>query len=293
MFRLMLNAHPDLVEVGENQYMIDGLHDPNAAELSYNTEWLKNERVFRMFDMSCPKGLDGTALLDNFVDQLRADREGSTVITFHAGIDALERLFPNAKYIHIYRDPRDVSNSATRFGWSGNVYYGCDFWLDAEESWARIKPTLSQDRYAEVRYEDLVLNAPKELARLCDFLDIEFTNEMFGYADKSTYDKPDPTLIQQWKRKMTERQTALVEHRCGFLMDQLGYERAHPDLKPLGGVSKLFLAIDNKLRKVAAAVRFYGLRDYGLEKIYRVPGFSKRRQETLIRMQETMNRSLK
>ena len=293
MFRLMLGAHPDLVEIGENQFMVDGLNDPNAANFNYDAHWLRHERVFRMRNLTCPDNLDGRNLLEDMIDQMRDGRPGPPVITFHADIDVLDRLFPTARYIHIYRDPRDVANSATKFGWSGNVYYGADFWLAAEESWARKKTTLDPSRYAEVRYEDLVMNAPAELARLCDFLGIVFTEAMFGYADKSTYDKPDPKLTQQWKRKLTARQIALVEHRCGPLTDQLGYERAYPDLQSLGALSTLHLAVDNKLRKIAAAIRFYGLRDYGMEKVYRLPGLQARRQAVLLSMQGTMNKSLK
>ncbi|SEW44510.1 Sulfotransferase family protein [Cognatiyoonia koreensis] len=293
MFRLMLGAHPELVEIGENQFIVDGLIDPHAEDFRYNTHWLRHERVFRMRNLTCPDGLDGLALRDHMIAAMKDGRDGPPVITFHADIDVLDRLFPTARYIHIYRDPRDVANSATRFGWSGNVYYGADFWLAAEESWARKKKTLNPRRYAEVRYEDLVMNPSSELSRLCDFLGIAFTDAMFGYAEKSTYDKPDPKLTQQWKRKLTSRQTALVEHRCGPLMDELGYERAHRDLQPMGRLSKLHLAVDNKLRKVKAAIRFFGFRDYGMEKIFRLPGLQARRQAVLLRMQETMNRSLK
>lgn len=293
MFRLMLNAHPDLVEIGENQYMVDGLKDKNTAHLSYDTHWLALERVFRMRELTCPKGIDGKALLDSFITQLRKGRSGPVVITFHADIEVLETLFPDARYIHIYRDPRDVATSATRFGWSGNVYYGADFWLDAEESWADIKPHLDPARYTEVRYEDLVMSAEKELARLCDFLGLDFTKDMFGYATSSTYDKPDPNLTFQWKRKLSPRQVALVEHRCGPLMDALGYDRAHPDAKPLHALDRAYLAVDNKLRKVAAAIRFYGLQDYALEKVFRLPGLNAQRTAIHLRMQETMNKSLK
>jgi len=293
MFRLMLGAHPGLVEVGENQFLIDGLRDPYADTLSYDTHWLNLERVFRMRGLTCPDGLDGPELLNDFMHQLREGREGPAVITMHADIAVLERLFPNARYIHIYRDPRDVATSATRFGWSGNVHYGADFWLHAEDSWAAAKPTLDPSRYAEVRFEDLVMNAPAELERLCGFLGLEYTDEMFGYADKSTYDKPDPKLTYQWKRKLTPTQIALVERRCRHLMEGLGYELAYPDAKPLSAPEKMFWAIDNKLRKVMAAVKFYGLRDYGLEKVYRLPGFEDKRTAVHLSMQDTMNRSLK
>ncbi|MEO1283260.1 MAG: sulfotransferase [Pseudomonadota bacterium] len=293
MFRLMLSAHPDLVEIGENQYMIDGLKDPEAAQLFYDTHWLEHERVFRMRGLTCAPDLDGEAMLEDFLTQLREGREGPLVITFHADIAVLERLFPDARYIHIYRDPRDVANSATRFGWSGNVYYGSDFWLDAEASWADIEPELDPSRYTQLRYEDLVMNARGELARICEFLELEFTDEMFGYAKTSTYDTPDPNLTFQWKRKLTPQQTALVERRCGPLMDKLGYERAHPDVKPFGPLGRAYWAAHNKIGKVSAAISFYGLRDYALEKLYRLPGFQTRHQAVLLSMQDTMNRSLK
>lgn len=296
MFRLMMDAHPDLVEVGENRYLVDGLKDPGAndANLSYDTQWLKNERVFRMRGLSIPDDLDGRALMDDLVMQLRKGHtNGPTVLTFHSDIAVLDRLFPNARYLHIYRDPRDVANSCTRFGWSGNVYYGSDFWLASEASWAAFRPNLDPARYAEVRYEDLVTDAEAELRRLCDFLGLPFSDTMLKYATNSTYEKPDPNLVNQWKRKLTPTQIALVERRCGSLMAALGYERAAPDVQPLSAPARVFWAVDNKLRKVFKAISFYGLRDYGLEKIFRLPGFSTQHQSVLHSMQATMNRSLK
>lgn len=302
MFRLMLSVHPDLVEIGENRYMVDGLKNRHASgpDLSYDINRLQRDRVFRMRELTCPPGLDGLDLLQDFVTQLRTHRaqgqdsaDAPSVLTFHSDIETLEKLFPGARYLHIYRDPRDVANSCTRFGWSGNVHYGADFWLACEEGWAAYKPRLDPDRYTQIRYEDLVMAPEVELRRICEFLDLPFSETMMEYAKGSTYDEPDPNMVYQWKRKMTPTQIALVERRCGHLMEELGYERAAPDVAPLSAPARAFWALDNKLRKVAAAISFYGLRDYGLEKLYRLPGFTAQRNAVRVRMQNTMNQSLK
>ena len=293
MFRLMLGAHPDLAEIGENRYLVDCLQQPVGDDLRYDMEQLDMDRVFQMRGLSRQQGQDGADLVASVVEQLRAGRGGPAVLTFHADIAVVDRLFPNARYIHIYRDPRDVANSVTGFGWSGNVYYGADFWLASEQSWEDFKDRIDPGKRLELRYEDLVLDPHEKLRRVCDFLAIPFTEAMLGYNERSNYAKPDKALLTRWKTKLTERQIALVENRCGALMEKRGYSRHIDPPLHLGSLGRKYLALDNKLRKMAATISFYGVQDYTAEKLYRLPMFKNRHADLTRRMHEKVNQSLK
>ena len=47
---------------------------------------------------------------------------------------------------------------------------------------------------------------------------------MFSYADNSTYDLPDPKLVYQWKKKLSQEDVARVEYKVGDLLEKRGYE---------------------------------------------------------------------
>jgi hypothetical protein len=76
-------------------------------------------------------------------------------------------------------------------------------------------------------------------------------------------------------------------------MVKRGYSREFPTEQRTGVMKRGFLAVDNKVRKVAADISFFGFQDYSLEKLYRLPFFRKRYATLMRRMQDTVNKSLK
>jgi hypothetical protein len=101
-------------------------------------------------------------------------------------IDILNELFPNAKYIHMIRDGRDVAISYTRTPWWHDaVGQNLEKW-DTEvrhiiDSSNRI---LTQNQLLQVRYEDVVEQPAIELRRICKHLGVNFEDTML---DTSTY----------------------------------------------------------------------------------------------------------
>jgi len=96
------------------------------------------------------------------------------------GIEILKGLFPDAKFIHMIRDGRDVALSFSRTPW----------WHDSPpenlERWQREITKISGDaelflqknQYLEVRYEDFVRDPEKALRDIVDFLGVPFEREM-------------------------------------------------------------------------------------------------------------------
>jgi len=93
-------------------------------------------------------------------------------------IPTLAGLFPTARFIHIVRDPRDAAASAWKHlgrtdGRSKPDYlrhFIQEVWALQAGSAHRDGRSLGPDRYAEVRYEDLLANPIDEATRLADFL---------------------------------------------------------------------------------------------------------------------------
>lgn len=82
--------------------------------------------------------------------------------------------FPEAKVIHIVRDPRDVLLSLARRGKP---------LLEAAETWIASTAALAahrgNPRVLEVRYEDLCRESDATLARICSFLGVAFDPDDF------------------------------------------------------------------------------------------------------------------
>ncbi|MGZ8173669.1 MULTISPECIES: sulfotransferase [Methylobacter] len=102
------------------------------------------------------------------------------------GIDVLNELFPDAKYIHMIRDGRDVAISFARTPW-----WHDDIGQNLERWHAEIRQIidlsnriLKPNQILQVRYEDFVAQPESELRRICSFLSIDFEDAML---DPTTY----------------------------------------------------------------------------------------------------------
>jgi len=104
-------------------------------------------------------------------------------------IDILNELFPDAKYIHMVRDGRDVAISFARTPWWHNdIGKNLERWhtevLNIIESSSRI---LSPHQMLQMRYEDFVEQPEHSLRRICEFLGIGFEDAMLDPATFANY----------------------------------------------------------------------------------------------------------
>ncbi len=160
-------------------------------------------------------------------------------------IDRLISLFPEARFIHIVRDGRDVALST--IDWA-NPTKGPGRWtlwpvspMAASALWWRwqVEPALQArathglGKVLELRYEDLVSAPEFELDRITRFLGIPYDVEMARYfegKEKSTANRSAksawlrPTQgLRDWRTQMSEHDLALFEALCGDLLETLGY----------------------------------------------------------------------
>src|SRR5262249_10285452 len=138
--------------------------------------------------------------------------------------DRLLRIWPDARFIHIVRDGRDVGRSVIERGWAGNMYTAVEPWIEAELLWSRLCPVLAAERRTEIRYETLVGEPVATLTRLCEFIGVPYDPAMLEYPHDSTFDRPSPQLIGQWKRKLSPDAVRLAEARIGPILIERGYE---------------------------------------------------------------------
>ncbi|MDR6918656.1 septal ring factor EnvC (AmiA/AmiB activator) [Pseudomonas sp. 3296] len=212
----MLNSHAELCVPPEIQLLFEYSGNGN--------------RLFEEFFLADQKGLSGEQLasvierccphkLEIFFDYQEFCRKHDTpkmslaefVKSFYAAIasahgkswlveqtpwygqrlDLVSKLFPDAKFIHMVRDGRDVALSFARTTWwhisprLNLARWQREIKKIATDASSFLKP----DCYLEVKYEDLVANPESELRKVCTFLGIEFDPRMLDPAGFIDYDK--------------------------------------------------------------------------------------------------------
>lgn len=138
----------------------------------------------------------------------------------------LADLLPSARFVHIIRDGRDVSESHKHKQWgSTNVYSGLHNWVKFTSQGRMDGKRLQPERYYEFRYEDLILSTPETVNKLITYINhgvpnAESAAHMIDYVNATK--RVD--RVYAWKSALTTRQQQLAEAVAGELLQELGYE---------------------------------------------------------------------
>lgn len=264
--RLMLDSHPQIANPGEMDFLFDYLHETPDG-WSYDKEAMQLDRIFIKSNLTIPDNLDGLELLADFVQQLRQMYAGDVMsINLHRHADKATKALPEARFVHILRDPRDVARSMIGMGWAGTLYHAVRIWRDTERKWDAAK--IPADKTLTVQYEELIQSPEKHLTDICHFMGTTFDDGMLTYYENTTYSAPDPALTYQWRKKANATEIAQLESQVADLMRARGYEPVG-DPAPLGFLDKLGLYISNKKYVWAFGVKRHGVIVFFGEKISR------------------------
>jgi len=173
-------------------------------------------------------------------------------------------MIPDAKVVHIVRDPRDVAVSQ-REAWNANALLVALRWRRAYEEHVTAKRLACASRYTTVRYEDLVACPSRELKRLCDFLGVAYCDRMtqphtrkeLGFRPEATHVRRtlDPVTSTRVGRGLqdTAINRAIVERICKDGLQEFGYPgpTAPSILAPLGILSEAPAVAIQKLKHLA------------------------------------------
>ena len=145
----------------------------------------------------------------------------------------LLEIFPEAKFIHIYRDGRDVAASIIANGfwpiWENDVLTvytrlksrsvrDCAiYWREFLSFGFNQAQKLPQNRYVHIKMEDLIATTEQTLRELCDFIGEDFDQSMMSV----TLTKHN---IGRWKESFSEKDKEDFKEQAGDLLIELGYE---------------------------------------------------------------------
>jgi hypothetical protein len=152
-------------------------------------------------------------------------------------VEALGKLYPEAKVIQVLRDPRAVFASRKNRHTKGCGHYTKAHRLVRE--WNRNAqeiPRLRNDpsRFLIIRYEDLVNDPRGQMETLCRFAGLDFDEKMLEptfagnkWGGNSTFNKAfkgiSTSAIDQWKKYLTEDEIWWIELHCRKGMELAGY----------------------------------------------------------------------
>ena len=258
LLRLMIDGHGRLDNPGEMDFLFEPpLDKAGVPDLEAYRRDLQYNRVFSSLELKFADGLGYEAQIRDFIRQLRKPGKRLT-INAHRRFDRIPAIFPGARYIHLLRDPRDAAKSAIGMGWAGNVYYGVNHWMNSERDFERLAALTAPQNILSLRNEDLIRAPERELTRICEFLGVAYDPEMMNYPERSTYGPPDPSLVEQWRRDLTEREIALIEGKARGMMIARGYPPATAEGAEPGTFEKALIRIDNSAKRLRFSVTRHG-----------------------------------
>jgi len=153
-------------------------------------------------------------------------------------IPSIVSLFPEARFIHIIRDGRDVAASLQSRKWqfytlgSSKTFFIKHFrgamltWISALESIENAFKGVPKAQHITIRYEDLIEDTEYSIKRLCEFLNIHFEDGMLHYY-KNEQNKP---TISDKRLKGTHENTTkpiLTKNKAKYLKFYSDYELAY------------------------------------------------------------------
>lgn len=251
--RVMLDSHPALFAGPESLLFLPTPIDPAALAFKFD---LARDEIEDMLRRTSGRA----QFIDTFQRRLLAASGkriwvDKTARNVHR-LDYILAHFPNAKVVHVVRDPRDVVASLKAHrkrkveggelvptGYRMPANLCIDRWQLAIEHALAHRDLIN---YHEIRYEALVLETERTLRALCDFLEVDFDGRMlrFHLVRTSTRDyrkfpqnieatEPLSTsAIGRYRTAMTADELAETEARLGDYMDMFGYARSE-EARPL------------------------------------------------------------
>ncbi|HKM55942.1 MAG TPA: sulfotransferase [Isosphaeraceae bacterium] len=259
--RLMFDHHPLIAFFFEFEYAVDMMPESEGwPDLREYYEFLRPDRIFQAANVVIDEKLDYPHLVDSFLRRKR-DRDNKPLVgaTVHRHFDRLLRIWPDARFIHIVRDGRDVARSVIEMGWAGNMYTAVEGWIEAEMLWSRLCRDLPADRWTEIRYEALVSRPEATLTRVCEFLGVPYDPAMLDYHKYTTYGPPSPKASGQWKFKLSPDEIRLAEARIRDMLTERDYELSgHSPLEVSPAMAR-WLRLHNRCCRAMFRRRRYGL----------------------------------
>jgi Sulfotransferase family len=192
LLRMMLDAHPELAIPAETHFAPAvraydrGGPDAAVEAIVGNGLWgeygLSAEEFAQRVEQVRPAGVGEVlrAFYELYAERRGKPRWGDKSPYYVTVMTHLQELLPEARFVHVVRDGRDVALSTIPL-WFGpdDVAGVAREWCEKLAAARRQAPALPF--YTEIRYEDLVREPAAVLEPICEFLELEWTPALLDY----------------------------------------------------------------------------------------------------------------
>lgn len=193
-----------------------------------------------------------TSFFDRYGEVHGKPLVGNKTVDHVRNISPLHRLWPQAKFVHLVRDGRDVCLSAMQWRKAAKLASDFSTWGEDPVSTAALwwewqvrlgreaGSQLDNALYHEMHYEELVADPISTCHSLCEFLGVPFDEAMLRFHQgrekqdsdldaKHAWMPPTPGL-RDWRTQMSQPDLIRFEAVAGELLDELGYPRGGTEL---------------------------------------------------------------
>ena len=271
LLRMMLDAHRELTVPPETHFVpdlikaarADGDADQLLAAVATNRTWgdfgVEEAELRTRFGALAPGDDAGAvrAFFDAYAERQGKPRWGDKTPAYMLSVQRIGRTLPEARFIHLIRDGRDValSQSARALNDQPPAAEQAKRWVKRIGKAREQAEALGGARYVEARYEDLVRDPEPTLRRICKLCELDWDPGMLSYHERAasrleemagelraegshatqeagyrianhapTTRPPDPSKLDKWRREMPPEDVRAYEAVAGELLTELGYE---------------------------------------------------------------------
>jgi hypothetical protein len=269
LLRLMLDAHSELTIPPETHFVPELIEEceirarspEQLAEIvSSARQWgdfgLDREELAARFRVADPLDAGNAlrAFYGLYAERVGKPRWGDKTPIYVESMPEIQGALPEARFIHLIRDGRDVALSRIRRALEDPP----PVWRIAE-NWKRRIDAARRDaevlrHYVELRYEDLIRETDATLRGVCEFIELSWDPGMLEYhrraeerlqemagdlparggkarrpgserlaAHALARERPRPERIGAWRDEMSSEDAAAFEEAAGDLLADLGY----------------------------------------------------------------------
>jgi len=246
LIRVILDSHPNIC-CGPETHLVKNMEN-------------FREKISERWKMLAPYGVKEQAMnqkikeilllfMNQYIKSKGKKRWGEKTPDNIFHVDFIDELFPDCQFINIIRDGRDVVCSYKKRWGSKTIFLAIKNWNKSIELTYRYRTKFNEDRYMEIRYEELVTNPERETKKMMQFLGEEWIPDLLAHhkidhdfwfkssKGQQIISKMEKNLqrhspskpifsssVGKWKKNLNIVEKALVSIYLGKNLKRMGYK---------------------------------------------------------------------
>lgn len=195
--KTILNAHPDIKIAGEVPFLVS--LTKAGFDQNYRFNCQEDVEIFKKFiseidvynnirnlnhDFSSEFKTRGSFDIEYGLFNILSDKDaiihGIKTPQYTEHLDTLYHIFPNARFLIVVRDVRDVCLS-WKNKWGKDQILCSEKWASRMKKAKKFSKNTSDNRIYFFRFEDLLKNPKHTLENICNFLNINFSERLLEH----------------------------------------------------------------------------------------------------------------